>query len=114
MSASAPSAMYLVVSVLPSSTTSGGEAANAASSLVKWSAQVWYWTSTFTPGFLALKAAVAAATSFGQPVCASVCNQTVNVPLAAAAGVEAAAAGVEAAAAGVEAAAAGVDAAAAG
>jgi len=70
--------MYFVVSVLPSSTTSGGWLpARAASNLVRWSGQVWYSTLTSVLGCLALKAVVAAATASGHPCWASVCSQTV-------------------------------------
>src|SRR3954452_8765948 len=76
--ARAPAAMYFVVSVLPSSTTSGGVLpARAASSLVRWSGQVWYWTLTAVLGCLTLNAVVAAATASGHPCCASVWSQTV-------------------------------------
>ena len=70
--------MYFVVSVLPSSTTSGGVLpASAASSLVRWSGHVWYCTLTSVEGCFALNAVVAAATASGHPCCASVCSHTV-------------------------------------
>src|SRR3954470_3762509 len=70
--------MYLVVSVLPSSTTSGGWVpASAASSLVRWSGQFWYSTLTAVFGCLALNAVVAESTASGHPCWASVCSHTV-------------------------------------
>ena len=55
-SANAPAAMYFVISVLPSSITSGALLpARAASNFVRWSFQVWYSTLTSVPGWLASK-----------------------------------------------------------
>src|SRR3954451_21050407 len=76
--ANAPAAMYFVISVLPISITSGVlPPASVASNLLRWSPQVWYCTSTVVPGCLAWNCWLAAATRFGQPVCASTCSQTV-------------------------------------
>ncbi len=51
MSANAPAAMYFVISVFPSSITSGAlPPASDASNLVRWSFQVWYSTLTSVPG----------------------------------------------------------------
>src|SRR4051812_4358048 len=77
-SSSASLAMYLAVSVLPSSTTSGAlPPARAASSFVRWSGQLWYSTLTVTPGCLAWNAWFVASTMPGQLVWASTCSQTV-------------------------------------
>ena len=52
MSAKAPAAMYFVISVLPSSITSGALLpASDASNFVRWSFQVWYSTLTSVPGW---------------------------------------------------------------
>src|SRR3954471_4726771 len=76
--ANAPAAMYFVISVLPISMTSGVlPPASVASNLLRWSPQVWYCTSTFTPGCFDSNSWLAAATRFGQPDCASTCSQTV-------------------------------------
>src|SRR3954466_3826130 len=76
--ANAPAAMYFVISVLPISMTSGVlPPASVASNLLRWSPQVWYWTSTVVPGCLAWNCWLAAATRSGQPDCASTCSQTV-------------------------------------
>src|SRR6266511_4622284 len=73
----APAAMYFVISVLPSSMTSGASPpASAASNFVRCVPQLWYWTSTSTPGCWALKLRVARATASGQPFCASFWSQT--------------------------------------
>src|SRR3954453_2483112 len=70
--------MYLVISVLPISITSGVfPPASVASNLLRWSLQDWYCTSTVVPGCLLSNSALAAFTTFGQPDCASVCSQTV-------------------------------------
>ena len=77
-SANTPFAMYLVVSVLPSSITSGAlPPAIVASNLVRWSVHVWYWTSTFTPGCSFWKSFVAWATVSAQPFWASFWSHTV-------------------------------------
>ena len=76
--ANASAAMYFVISVLPISMTSGVlPPASVASNLLRWSPQVWYCTSTFTPGCFDSNSWLAAATRFGQPDCASTCSQTV-------------------------------------
>src|SRR5262245_62692813 len=53
--------------------------ASVASNFARWVPHVWYWTSTFQPGFWALNWALAAATTSGQPDCASTWSQTVRV-----------------------------------
>ena len=74
----APAAMYFVISVLPISITSGAlPPASVASNLPRCVPQFWYCTFTSTPGCLALNAALAAATTFGQPDWASTWSQTV-------------------------------------
>src|SRR4051812_9437656 len=78
MSANAPAAMYFVISVLPISITSGVlPPASVASNFCRCVSQVWYWTSTFTPGWSAWNCLFAAATTSGQPDCASTWSQTV-------------------------------------
>src|SRR5919204_258225 len=73
----APAAMYFVISVLPSSITSGASPpASAASNFWRWLPQLWYWTSTSTSGCCALKFRLASATASGQPLCASFWSQT--------------------------------------
>ena len=72
--------MYFVISVFPISMTSGAlPPASVASNFPRCVPQVWYWTSTFQPGFWLSNCALAAATMSGQPDCASTCNQTVSV-----------------------------------
>src|SRR3984893_8268735 len=79
-SANAPAAMYFVISVLPISITSGElPPASVASNFWRWSPQFWYCTSTVQPGWSCWNCAVAAATTSGQPDCASVCSQTVSL-----------------------------------
>src|SRR2546422_8182095 len=69
--------MYLVISVLPSSITSGASPpASPASNFWRWLPHDWYWTSTATPGCCALKLLLASATASGEPLCASVWSQT--------------------------------------
>ena len=78
MSANAPAAMYFVISVLPISITSGTlPPASVASNFCRWVFHCWYWTLTVTPGCCASNALFAAATTVGQPDCASTCSQTV-------------------------------------
>src|SRR3954464_8098178 len=79
--ASAPAAMYLLGSVLPSSITSGARPpARAASSFVRCSPQVWISTLTFTSGCELSKERFAALTTAAQSgPCASVISQTVSV-----------------------------------
>ena len=73
----APAAMYFVISVLPSSITSGASPpASPASNFVRCVPQLWYWTSTSTSGCCALKFLLARATASGQPFCASFWSQT--------------------------------------
>ena len=77
-SAKAPAAMYFVISVLPISITSGTlPPASVASNFCRCVFHCWYWTLTFTPGWCFSNALFAAATTFGQPDCASTCSQTV-------------------------------------
>ena len=79
-SANAPAAMYFVISVLPISMTSGVSLpAIVASNFWRWSPQLWYWTLTVQPGFCCSNCWLAAATTSGQPVCASTWSQTVSV-----------------------------------
>ena len=76
--ANAPAAMYFVISVFPSSMTSGSLLpAIVASNLLRWSGHVWYCTSTVVPGCAASNCWLAAATRSGQPDCASTWSQTV-------------------------------------
>ena len=78
MSANAPAAMYFVISVLPISITSGAlPPASVASNFCRWVFHCWYSTLTLTPGCCASNALFAAATTVGQPDCASTCSQTV-------------------------------------
>jgi hypothetical protein len=68
----APAAMYFVISLFPSSITSGASPpASAASNFWRWFPQVWYWTATSTSGCCALKIRFAVATASGQPLSAS-------------------------------------------
>src|SRR4051812_3784455 len=70
--------MYFVISVLPSSITSGTlPPASVASNFWRWVFHCWYSTLTLTPGCCASKVLLAAATTFGHPDCASTCSQTV-------------------------------------
>src|SRR5919198_1157149 len=70
--------MYFVISVLPISMTSGPPPpASVASNFCRWSSQFWYWTFTFTPGWSDWNWLLAAATTSGQPDCASTCSHTV-------------------------------------
>jgi hypothetical protein len=79
-SANAPAAMYFVISVLPISMTSGVVfAASVASNFCRWSPQFWYWTSTDQPGWSFWNCEFAAATTSGQPDCASTWSQTVSL-----------------------------------
>src|ERR1051325_6963305 len=74
--------MYVMVSVLPSSTTSGYlSPARAASSFLALSAQVWYWTLTLTLGYFVLNWLLTSFTSSGHVLCASDMSQTVSVSL---------------------------------
>src|SRR5436190_11401490 len=75
----APAAMYLLISVLPISMTSGAlPPASVASNFCRWVPHVWYCTFTDTPGCAFSNRAFAAATMGAQlSACASVCNQTV-------------------------------------
>ena len=83
MSANAPAAMYFVISVFPISITSGTvPPARVASNFCRWVFHSWYWMSTVTPGCAASNALFAAATTVGQPDCASTCSQTVIEPVA--------------------------------
>src|SRR3954451_17885105 len=78
MSAKAPAAMYFVISVLPISITSGPlPPASVASNFCRWVFHCWYSTLTVTPGCCASNALFAAATTVGQPDCASPCSHTV-------------------------------------
>src|SRR5207248_5023235 len=64
--------------VLPISITSGAlPPARVASNFWRWSVQFWYWTLTVAPGWSDWNCLVAAATTSGQPDCASTCSQTV-------------------------------------
>ena len=88
--------------MLPSSTTSGGAAAGAAIELGRVVRPRLALDVDLHVRYAAVKRPGAAATTVGQPVFASVCSQTVKVPLAAA-GVEAPAVAAESEApAGVE------------
>src|SRR5262245_23860002 len=71
--------MYLVISVLPISITSGTlPPASVASNFCRWVPQLWYWRFTCTPGCFAWNAAVAAAViGFQLSAVASACSQTV-------------------------------------
>ena len=70
--------MYFVISVLPISMTSGElPPASVASNFCRWSGQLWYWTLTLTPGWSFWNCWVAAATTSGQPDCASTWSHTV-------------------------------------
>src|SRR5690242_6206906 len=70
--------MYFVISVLPISITSGPPPpARVASNFWRWSPQFWYWTLTVAPGCSDWNCLVAAATTSGQPDCASTCSHTV-------------------------------------
>src|SRR3954469_10412666 len=72
--------MYLTISVLPISITSGVfPPASVASNFWRWSPQFWYWTSTVQPGWSFTNCALAAATTSGQPDCASTWSHTVNL-----------------------------------
>src|SRR5207302_9732686 len=74
----APAAMYFVISVLPISITSGPPPpARVASNFCRWSPQFWYWRFTVVPGWSDWNFCVAAATTSGQPDCASTCSHTV-------------------------------------
>src|SRR3569833_1417805 len=76
----APAAMFVVISVLPFSMTSGVLLpAIVASNFCRWSDQFWYWTSTVQPGFACWNCWFAAVTTTGQPDCASTWSQTVNL-----------------------------------
>jgi hypothetical protein len=80
MSAKAPAAMYFVISVLPSSITSGALLpASDASNFVRWSFQVWYSTLTSTPEWLASNLLLADFTAPSQFCLASSCSQTRSV-----------------------------------
>ena len=75
--------MYFVISVLPISITSGAlPPASVASNLPRCVPHVWYWTFTSTPGCCFWNAAFAAATTSGQPDCASTWSQTVMLACA--------------------------------
>ena len=75
---SAPAAAYFVTSVFPISMTSGAfPPASVASNFCRWVVHVWYCTLTSTPGWSFPNCELTAATSSGQPFCASVCSQTV-------------------------------------
>ena len=75
----APAAMYFVISVFPISTTAGAfPPASVASSFCRWVPQVWYCTSTVTPGWSFWNWSFAAFTIGAQfGACASVWSQTV-------------------------------------
>src|SRR4051812_25863892 len=76
--------MYFVISVLPISITSGVlPPASVASNFCRCVSQVWYWTSTVAPGCWVWNCFVAAATTSGQPDCASTCSQTTMLSAAA-------------------------------
>ncbi len=60
--------MYFVISVFPISMTSGALfPASVASNFARWVPHVWYWTSTFQPGFCDSNCELAAATTSGHP-----------------------------------------------
>src|SRR3954453_19987416 len=70
--------MYFVISVLPISITSGVlPPASVASNYCRWVFHCWYSTLPLTPGCCASNPLFAAATTVGQPDCASTCSQTV-------------------------------------
>src|SRR5437763_13698238 len=70
--------MYFVISVLPISITSGPPPpASVASNFCRWSPQFWYWAFTVVPGWSAWNFGLAAATTTGQPDCATTCTHIV-------------------------------------
>ena len=74
-----PAAMYFVISVFPISMTSGAlPPASVASNFCRWlRPRLVLDVRRRRPGWSFWNCALAAATSSGQPVCASVCSQTV-------------------------------------